>query len=104
MIKKKEQSFADIVLPIFDQPEEPKARELSKKEAEDNATKVIWRRYRGAARMCEDCFPEVNSGDRLAFGKASWVRVEGSVQRAICFEHKALRMEQEDLNRPRGDE
>lgn len=97
------QEWTDVVLPIFDQPEEKQERTLSRKEEEDNRTKLAYRPYKGASRMCEDCFVQVERKERDTFGRAAFIRIEGLAQRYICYEHKALRTEAEAKVRKPGD-
>ena len=95
------QEWTDVPLPldIFqDVPEKPK-RQKSKKDEEDDKTRLTYRPYKGRPRMCEDCYAEVQAGERTGFGKVSFIRIEGLAERGICYEHKAQRTENEALGR-----
>lgn len=95
------QEWEDVPLPLdlfADTPPKPK-RQRSKKDEDDDKTRLTYRPYRGRARMCEDCYAEVNAQKRDTFGAVAFIRVEGLSERAICYEHKAQRVEAEALGR-----
>lgn len=90
-------------VPLFGDPDPAKAkRELSRKEQDDAANKVTWRRYKGQPRSCQDCFEEIQQHKRMTFGKAAFIRSHRGVDRPICYEHKALRDEADAINNRGG--
>lgn len=95
------QEWEDVVLPLFDQPEAKVPRARSRKEQDDDANKISYRRFKGAPRACADCFDECQAGTRFTFGTAAFIRIEGQAERPLCFEHRALWGEREALAAPR---
>lgn len=84
-----EQSWTDDVLPLFDQPEVPAGRRLSRKEQDDRENKIVWTRYKVAGVQCFDCVIEYPKGLRMGIGSANWMRVQGEDKRALCWMHKS---------------
>jgi hypothetical protein len=93
--------WEDDVLPMFDQPAAPVQRQLSAKDKDDALNKVTWRRYKVAGIVCWEW---VNSPDGLRqsqCGPATWLRVQGADQRALCFRHRQEYLHREALEAPR---
>jgi len=84
------QEWEDIVLPIFEQPEESKPRERSKKQQDDD-TKISYRRQSRTSKgvPCQDCAEENQAGGGAGITNASYVRIEGTTQRLLCYRHKS---------------
>lgn len=77
-------------VPLFGEPDPPKAqRELSKKDLDDAANKIVWTRYKVAGVQCVDCVIEYPKGLRTGIGSANWMRVQGQDKRVLCWMHKA---------------
>lgn len=98
--KKTPQEWTDIVLPIFEQPEEPAPKQRSKKQ-EDDAKQVKWRRRPRTARQvpCEPCVEEQPQGLRQGIGTASYIRTEGDSEVWVCYHHHAEMLHREELGR-----
>jgi hypothetical protein len=94
------QEWTDVVLPLFEQPEPEKPKPRSKKQ-DDDAKQVKWRRRPKGARQvpCHDCSTEQQKGQREGIGTASYIRIEGSAERYLCFQHRAEYGFAEDLQR-----
>lgn len=94
------QEWTDVVLPLFEQPEPVKPKERSKKQDAD-AKAVKWRRRPKNARQvpCHDCSEEHPKGLREGIGTASYIRIEGTEERYLCFHHRAEYGFREDLQR-----
>jgi hypothetical protein len=94
------QEWEDIVLPIFEQPEEVPVRQQSKKQQAD-AKAVQWRRRPRTARQapCEDCVEEKAKGLREGIEPASYIRNEGRSERWVCHRHHADRVHNEELGK-----
>jgi len=93
----------DQPLPGFDAAVPTPARVQSAKDRDDAAHKVTWRKYKGAPRGCQDCFDEIQSGTRNVFGRSVFIRAVGGIERPICYEHKALRDEQDAISAPKQE-
>lgn len=93
------QEWEDIVLPIFEQPEEVKPRERSKKQQDDD-TKIAYRRQGRTSKgvPCQDCSENNQGGGGQGITNASYVRTEGTTQRFLCYRHKAERHNRDLLN------
>lgn len=85
--------FTDVVLPLFDQPEAPARRVKSRKEQDDDANKIIWRRFKVSGVQCQDCVED--RANRTGIGAATWIRTQGKDQRALCYQHRAEYLLQE---------
>lgn len=77
--------------PLFGEPDPPKPqRELSKKDLDDAANKIVWTRYKIAGVQCSDCVIEhTRSNGWAQITAASWMRVQGQDKRVLCYRHKA---------------
>ena len=87
--------------PLFGDPDQPGQRVQSHKEKDDAANKVIWRRYKIAGIVCWEW---INGHPPAAqrCGPATWLRVQGPDQRALCSRHKQEYLDRDTLNAPRG--
>lgn len=87
-------------MPLFGEPEKAQ-RELSKKDVDDAANKVYWRRYKIAGIVCWEWINgKPPARDRC--GPATWLRLQGEDQRALCPRHKQEYLDAEALSTPRG--
>jgi len=87
-------------LPLFGEPDAPSARQQSAKDVDDAANKVYWRRYKVAGIVCWEWINNPREG--LRCGPATWLRLQGPDQRALCPRHKQEYLDAEALNTPRG--
>lgn len=87
-------------VPLFgaDEPATPK-RQQSAKDADDAANKVYWRRYKVAGIVCWEW---ANGSQQTPCAPATWLRVQGADQRALCSRHKQEYLDREQLEAPRG--
>jgi hypothetical protein len=101
--KKGPQLWVDV--PLFGEPDpEPEKPQRSRKQ-DDDAAKVRWRRRPKNAKQisCEDCVVEQPQGKRMGIGLASYIRIEGLVERYLCLHHRAEYGFREDLDRKKED-
>lgn len=89
-------------MPLFGEPDEPAPKRAeSAKDRDDAANKVYWRRYKVAGIVCWEWINGQPPGVRC--GPATWLRLQGQDQRALCSRHKQEYMDADILNTPRGD-
>lgn len=85
---------------LFGEPDPPKAvRVESAKDRDDAANKIIWRRYKVAGVICHE---RINPGAPANCGSATWLRIQGPKEIALCGRHRQEYLEAEALGRPRG--
>lgn len=94
------QLWEDVVLPIFEQPEEVKPRERSKKQDDDDL-KISYRRQSRTSKgvPCQDCAEGNHAGAGHGIVNASYVRHQGGTQRYLCYRHKSEWQNREMLSR-----
>lgn len=81
-------------MPLFGEPDPPKARrQESAKDVDDAANKVYWRRYKVAGIVCWEWINVPKQGMRC--GPATWLRLQGPDQRALCSRHKQEYLDRE---------
>lgn len=89
--------------PLFGDPGPPRPRrEMTKKEADDAANKIVWTRYRVANTQCTDCVVEYPLGQRTSIGAGAWLRVQGDDKRVLCLHHRGEYLHREQLEALRG--
>ena len=77
-------------VPLFGDPDPPKAaRQQSHKDLDDAANKIVWTRYKVAGVQCSECVTRYQQGLRVSIGIASWMRVQGTDKRVLCYPHKS---------------
>ena len=88
-------------MPLFGEPDVPATkRQQSAKDVDDAANKVYWRRYKIAGIVCWEWINGKPPGVRC--GPATWLRLQGPDQRALCSRHKQEYLDRETLDAPRG--
>lgn len=97
------QEWTDVVLPLFEQPEEVKPRERSKKQDDDDR-KIAYRRQSRTSKgvPCQDCAEGNQAGSGHGIVNASYIRHQGGQQRALCYRHKAEWQNREMLSGERS--
>lgn len=96
MPRKHKPAFTDVVLPIFDQPDEVK--QYRTKADDDRKTKVGWHRYKSPNPVtCEDCLTELKDGERKGVSVASYKRLHGDQVRFLCFQHTQVQRHRDQL-------
>lgn len=65
----------------------------------DDALKVVWRPYKGASMVCQDCAFEFSMGKRPTIASARHIRREGDDERLLCYPHKAERLDRDSSGR-----
>lgn len=81
-------------IPLFGEPDAaPVARTPTAKDKDDALNKVSWRPNKSGRRLCNDCF---DNNVRTTVN-ATWVRTQNGLDLYLCYRHKALRLEQEQL-------
>jgi hypothetical protein len=96
--KQTPQEWTDVVLPIFDQPEEKKPRARSKAEQQKDAD-IRYTRYRSPVKAsCINCVHE-HMRHQTQIRQAAYIRSEGSDVAYLCFPHYAEKRNQELLGR-----
>lgn len=83
-----------------DTPEPKPGRKQSAKDVDDAINKVYWRRYKIAGIVCWEWINRPAPGQRC--GPATWLRLQGPDQRALCSRHKQEYTDAEALGTPRG--
>lgn len=91
----------DSPFDIFGAPEQRPERTQSAKDVDDAANKVYWRRYKVAGIVCWEWINGVPPA-RERCAPATWLRIQGSDQRALCPRHKQEYLDREALEAPRG--
>jgi hypothetical protein len=93
------QEWVDVVLPVFDQPEEKAPRERSKAQQEKDAG-IRYARYRSPVKAsCIECVHDhMRTGGQIR--QAAYIRTEGEDAAYLCFPHYAERRNRELLGRP----
>lgn len=86
-------------LPLFGEPDQPKVRNLSAKDIDDAQNRIYWRRYKVAGIVCWEWINNPVQGMRC--GPATWLRLQGPDQRALCSRHKQEYLDREQLDTPR---
>jgi hypothetical protein len=87
---------------LFGDPEPARpARAESAKDRDDAANKVYWRRYKVAGIVCWEWIN--NPAEGMRCGPATWLRLQGPDQRALCPRHKQEYLDRDQLNAPRGE-
>lgn len=97
--KKLDPPFEDTVFPIFEQPEPEPVRVKSRKEQDDAANKIVYRRYRPTRRVqCDPCVSAVVIKEQTGINDASYVRTQGSSEQYLCFLHTQEAKHRDQLN------
>ncbi len=84
---------------LFGEPDAPKPQRIQSAKDRDDAAKIVWRRYRVAGVVC---YEYLTPDGTARCGPATWVRVVGTDQRALCARHRQVYLEREALGAPRG--
>jgi hypothetical protein len=93
--KTKPQEWTDVPLPGFDELVPTPTREKSKKDEDDDAHKIKYRRYRGARSIvCHDCAYE---GAEVVLS-ATFIRIYQGMERYLCSGHATHRRDLTDKN------
>lgn len=93
------QLWTDVVLPIFDQPEEKKPRERSKAQQQKDAD-IRYARYRSPVKAsCTDCVAD-HIRTQSPIRQAAYIRTHGADTSYLCFPHYAEKRNEELLGRP----
>lgn len=88
---------------LFGEPDPPKAQRLqSAKDKDDAANKIVWRRYKVAGIVCWEWVNSPHGIRRSQCGPATWLRVQGPDERALCSRHRQAYLDREALAAPRG--
>jgi hypothetical protein len=87
-------------VPLFGDDTPVPARRQSAKDVDDAANKIYWRRYKVAGIVCWEWINAKVQGMRC--GPATWLRIQGPDQRALCSRHKQEYLDRETLGAPRG--
>lgn len=102
--KKGPQLWTDIPLPIF--PEEPPPPPPTKREkqvAREKEKQIIYRRYNSTRKVvCHDCADLLAQGKVKGVFNATYVRIQGSKKRFLCFQHHNEWRNNELLGKPGG--
>jgi hypothetical protein len=98
------QEWEDVALPGLEQLPMKQVREKSKKDEDDDANKIRYRRYRGARSIvCHDCAYESSVEMYAALGprSATHIRIHHGMERYLCSAHAAHRR---DITDKKGTE
>lgn len=85
---------------LFGEPDEPAVQRVqSAKDRDDAANKIVWRRYKVSGVICHE---SINPHTPARCGPATWLRIHGPEEKALCSRHRQEYLEAEALNTPRG--
>lgn len=100
------QEWEDIPLPLFEQPPEPEKPELTKWEkqkAREKERQIVYRKYNSTRKVtCHDCADLLAQGKTKGVFNATYVRIQGSKKRFLCFQHHNEWRNNELLGKPGG--
>jgi hypothetical protein len=87
-------------VPLFGSPDPVRAERIqSAKDADDAANKVYWRRYKIAGIVCWEWINAPQALRQSQCGPATWLRIQGPDQRALCYRHRQDYLDREALDR-----
>jgi hypothetical protein len=90
--KRGPQQWTDVALPGLEDVPAKHVREKSKKDEDDDAHKIVYRRYRGARSIvCHDCAYEGG-----AVRSATYIRIYQGLERYLCNAHTTHRRDMTD--------
>lgn len=96
--RKQEQSFTDIVFPIFEQPAPVVTPPRSAKQVDDDRNKISYRRYKTSGRVhCDPCVDVFRKGETKSINDASYIRAVGTEALYLCFFHKTEAVHRDQL-------
>ena len=102
--KKGPQEWTDVPFEIF--PEDPPPPEPTKREkqvAREKAKQIIYRRHNSTRKVvCHDCAELFSQGKAKGVFNATYVRIQGSKKRYLCFQHHNEWRNNELLGKPGG--
>jgi hypothetical protein len=104
--KKGPQLWEDVALPGLEEPAKPAPPPLTaweKKKLKEKEAQIVYRRHNSTRKTtCHDCAELFAAGKARGVFNATYVRIQGSRKRYLCFQHHNEWRNNELLGKPGG--
>lgn len=104
--KSGQQEWTDIPLPGLEEPEKPAPPPLTKwekKKLKEKEQQIVYRKHNSTRKTtCQDCAELLAQGKTRGVFNATYLRLQGSTKRYLCFQHHNERRNNEMLGKPSG--